>query len=119
VNRHQSIVIHGGIKGAAYSSAVIIPLSFVLNRTWRYYRSLPLPLKVLGVVTLVVPATVVKAETEGNAWERSKWKDIGKQEIDDLEERERRRWEALTPKQKALDWASRRRSVILMGIRVS
>lgn len=84
-----------------------------MNRSWPYYRSLTPALKVFGIILVAVPACVIKAETDGNAWERAKWRDIGKLEMDEHQKLEQERWDKLNTKDKLLDWAGRRRYTIV------
>ncbi|KDQ21127.1 hypothetical protein BOTBODRAFT_183773 [Botryobasidium botryosum FD-172 SS1] len=115
INEHYDVTLKGGIKGFSYGLATSLPLSLIAQRYWPYYRSLPLPLKAFGVMVITVPACVIKAETDGNAWEHSRWNDIGKHEIDEVAQREQARWDALGTKEKVLDWAARRRYTIVGG----
>jgi len=110
---HYNVVLKGGVKGFAYSSAVAIPASFYLNRTWAYYRQLPLSLKALGVITITVPACVIQAEHESLAFQRQQWVDVGKAEMDEQARREAERIANLDQNEKWLDWARRRRYSIV------
>ncbi|KAF9513250.1 hypothetical protein BS47DRAFT_1344486 [Hydnum rufescens UP504] len=111
--RHYRIVLRGGLKGFAASSAVTVPLSVYLHRAWPYYRALPLSLKALGVITITIPACVVKAELDGNAWERARWRDAGKMEMEQLERLEQERVAQLSSKEKVMNWAAERRYSIV------
>lgn len=62
---HDAATLRGAIEGIVASSAVAIPSSFYLHRRWAYYRSLPMPIKVLGIVLVVAPAFAVQAERRG------------------------------------------------------
>jgi len=110
---HYNVVLKGGAKGFAGSMAFAIPLSYYCHRAWPYYRSLPISLKALGIVVLTVPVSVVKAELDGNAWERTRWKGAGKMEMEAVEALEQERVHALTGKEKMLDWAAQRRYSIV------
>ncbi|KAG8931131.1 hypothetical protein FRC03_012757 [Tulasnella sp. 419] len=107
---YQRTVINGGIKGAAYGLAVSLPGTYLLNRRWAYYRSLPPSLKALGVVTVAVPWCVIQAEREGMKFERDQWHgEKGMAELTLEERTEAERWDRLNTKEKALDWARRHR----------
>jgi len=113
INEHYNVTVKGGIKGFAFGLGTSLPLSFIAQRYWPYYRSLPLPLKAFGVMVVTVPACVIKAENDGNAWEHTRWDDVGKHELDDAARREQARWDSLDNKGKLLDWAARRRYTIV------
>ena len=70
---HQHATVIGGAKGFFGGLAVALPVSAVAQRRWAYYRSLPLSIKALGVVSVVVPAFVIAAEQAGHAFERQQW----------------------------------------------
>ncbi|KAF8339201.1 uncharacterized protein EI90DRAFT_2470282 [Cantharellus anzutake] len=112
-DEHYRVVLRGGAEGFVYSSLVAFPLSYYLHRAWPYYRNLPLSLKALGVVILTIPASVIKAEVDGNAWERSRWRDAGALEIDELQKREQQRIANLGGKQRWLHWAAQRKYSIV------
>lgn len=78
----------------------------------QYYRSLPLSLKALGVITITVPVCVAKAEIDGNAWERTQWRDAGKMEMEHIERSEQERIARLSTKEKVMNWAAERRSAL-------
>jgi len=112
-DEHYGVVLNAGLKGFAYSSLVAFPLSYYLHRSWPYYRSLPLSLKALGIVTITIPVSVIKAEVDGNAWERSRWHDAGAMEMDELQKREQERVAKMSDKEQWLHWASQRRYSIV------
>jgi len=112
-DEHYNVVLRGGAKGFAASSAVALPLSFYLHRAWPYYRALPISLKALGVITVTIPVCVVKAELDGNAWERARWHDAGKMEMEQVARSEQERVARLGTKDKMMNWAAERRYSIV------
>lgn len=73
LNQHSNATIRGAAEGTAAGLAFSLPASLLLNRRWGYYRSLPLSLKMLGVVFATVPALAIQAERRGLEFERSHW----------------------------------------------
>jgi hypothetical protein len=73
LKEHQRATIVGGAKGFLGGLAVALPASAFAQRRSPYYRSLPLSIKALGVVSVVVPAFVITAEQAGHAFERQQW----------------------------------------------
>jgi hypothetical protein len=73
IEDHDSASIQGAIEGTVVSGAAAGALSWYLNRRWPYYRSLPLTLKVLGVVIIVAPCLSIQAERRGLEYDRSQW----------------------------------------------
>jgi hypothetical protein len=63
----------------------------------------------VGGITITIPACVVKAELDGNAWERARWRDAGKMEMEQLERLEQQRIAQLSSKEKVMNWAAERR----------
>ncbi|KAF8318270.1 hypothetical protein DL93DRAFT_2109950 [Clavulina sp. PMI_390] len=112
-DEHYNVVLKGGVKGFAYSSAVAIPASFYLNRVWPYYRRLPLSLKALGVITVTVPACVIKAEWDSLDYEKAQWNDIGLAEMQAEKRLEEQRVAKLDDREKWVDWARQRRYSIV------
>ena len=112
---HANATFRGGVEGTAASLAVAVPVSYILHRRWAYYRSLPLSIKVLGVVLAVGPAFAIQAERRGVEFDRSTWSGSGKDELDREEKRELLRWGALSPWQKMSDWANRNQYTIIFG----
>jgi hypothetical protein len=74
---------------------------------------MPLPLKALGIVTISVPCIVIAAEKSGEAFDRSQWTGIGKQEMDAVAAREDQRWGNLSFGEKLGDWGKRNKFGIL------
>lgn len=110
---HYNTVLRGGAEGFAAGLAVSLPASFYLNRSWHYYRSLPLSLKALGVIVVTVPACVIQAEWASLKYEKQQWHDIGKAEMDAEKRKELERISKLQGQEKWLDWAQRRRYSIV------
>ena len=103
------------MEGLAASLAFAIPFSYIIHRRWGYYRSLPLTIKVLGVVLVVGPAFAIQAERRGIEFDRSTWSGTEKVELDREELRENLRWDSLSKWQKMCDWASRNQYSIIFG----
>ena len=66
-------------------------------------------LKALGVIVITLPACVIQAEHESLDWERERWSDVGKMEMDAAEKKENERIARLEGSEKVWDWAARRR----------
>ncbi|KIJ37397.1 hypothetical protein M422DRAFT_260060 [Sphaerobolus stellatus SS14] len=110
---HATVV--GGAKGFVGGLAFSLPASYLLNRRWPYYRSLPLGVKALGVVSVVVPAFVICAEKASHAYERQQWKGFGKEELDRLKTVEELHWDSLSTKDKVNEWAAKNKWGIILG----
>jgi len=67
---HNVAIFRGAAEGLLGSVAFVVPTSFLLNRRWTYYRSLPLPLKVFGTVMIIAPLTSIQAERRGLEFDR-------------------------------------------------
>ena len=67
---HNVAIFRGAAEGLLCTAALAIPASFLLNRRWTYYRSLPLSLKVLGAVMIIAPLTSIQAERRGLEFDR-------------------------------------------------
>jgi hypothetical protein len=70
---HQYAVAVGGAQGFLGGMAAALPASYIANKRWPYYRSLPPSLKAFGVVMVVVPSFLVMAETAGRRFEQNNW----------------------------------------------
>ncbi|KAK1921242.1 putative mitochondrion protein [Papiliotrema laurentii] len=105
--------IEGGLKGAAVAAGVLVPATMILRKQSAYFRALPLPLKALGAVSVIVPAITISAEKAGEAYSRTQWTGIGKQEIEAVQRREQERWEKLGTWGQVGDWAKRRKWAII------
>lgn len=113
---HNDATYRGATEGLLGSAAFAIPASFILNRRWAYYRSLPLPLKVMGVVMVVAPCVTIQAERRGLEFDReNNWTGAGRMELDRVAAEKEARWSALSVKQKVADWASRKQYAIIFG----
>jgi hypothetical protein len=111
----QQATIAGGVKGFLGGAAVALPASYIMHRTWPYYRALPPSLKAFGVILVVVPSFVISADHAGQKFEQESWSDIGKHEIDAIRARQQARWESMTLRQKIGDFASRHEYGIIAG----
>lgn len=69
----DSAVLRGALEGALASTALAVPSFYYLYRKSPWYRSLPLPLRVAGVVMIVAPVTSIQAERRSLAFERKRW----------------------------------------------
>lgn len=67
---HNVAIFRGAAEGLLGSVAFVVPTSFLLNRRWTYYRSLPLPLKAFGTVMIIAPLTSIQAERRGLEFDR-------------------------------------------------
>lgn len=129
----DSAVLRGALEGASASAALAIPSFYYLHRKSAWYRSLPLPLRVAGVVMVVAPFTSIQAERRSLEFERRQWwahvwvgpntdhspdhdrSDSGKLELDRAAAHEEARFNALSTTDKALDWATRHQYSIILG----
>ncbi|KZS97837.1 hypothetical protein SISNIDRAFT_198213 [Sistotremastrum niveocremeum HHB9708] len=115
IQAHQRVALWGGVKGFATGLAVALPGSYLLHRRWPYYRQLPISLKVLGVVTLVLPSFAVGAEHASLNYDRAAWTGVGKEEIDAVAQREQDRWNNLKTSEKLSEWATKHQYGIIGG----
>ncbi|KIJ62253.1 hypothetical protein HYDPIDRAFT_114736 [Hydnomerulius pinastri MD-312] len=115
VQAHNSATIRGATEGFLGSAAFAVPASFVLHRRWAYYRSLPLPLKVAGVVMLIAPAVSIQAERRGLEFDKASWTGAGRMELDRVAAEEDARWNTLSTGEKFRDWATRHQYSIIIG----
>ncbi|KAI0682907.1 hypothetical protein BC835DRAFT_1397835 [Cytidiella melzeri] len=111
----QKATMVGGAKGFLGGAAVAFPASYLMHRTWPYYRALPPSLKAFGVIMIVVPSFVISADHAGQRFEREQWTDVGKQELDAVEARQQANWESLTLRQKVGDFAARHEYGLIAG----
>ncbi|KAF9223162.1 hypothetical protein BS17DRAFT_782455 [Gyrodon lividus] len=113
---HDAAVIRGAAEGFLGTLAFAIPTSLYLNRKWAYYRSLPLPLKVAGMVIMVAPAVSIQAERRSLQFDRTiTWSGTGKLELERVAAEEDARWNSLSTREKVQDWASRHQYSIILG----
>ncbi|KAH8113324.1 hypothetical protein DFH11DRAFT_1601352 [Phellopilus nigrolimitatus] len=112
---HQRAVVSGGAKGFCAGLAAALPASYVLQRRWAYYRSLPPSIKAFGVIIVAVPSFVISAERAGLAYDKSQWDDIGKAEIDSVDARNAVRWRSMSAKDKFADFAMRHQYSLISG----
>jgi hypothetical protein len=107
--------VAGGLRGAAYATAICLPGYIALQRYAPKFRSLPLPIKAFGIVTIGVPIISVCAEKGGEAYERTLWTGAGVRELEIEERREQQRWDQLSPIEKVKDWSANHRYTIVGG----
>ena len=69
----DSAIVRGACEGLLVSSALAIPGFYLLHRRSAWYRSLPLPLRVAGVVMVVAPFTSIQAERRSIEFDRKQW----------------------------------------------
>ncbi|KAH7915575.1 hypothetical protein BJ138DRAFT_1141629 [Hygrophoropsis aurantiaca] len=115
IDGHTAATIRGAAEGTLVSAGLALPGFLLLNRRWTYYRSLPLPLKVLGGVIIVAPCLSIQAERRGLEFDRAHWTGAGKWELDREVAEEQARWAALSMKEKVGDWAVRHQFSIILG----
>ncbi len=107
--------VRGGLEGTAIATAITVPGYYLLHRSLPAFRQLPLPLKAFGITVVAVPCIIINAEKAGEAYERSQWTGLGKEELDRTEIKEAQRWDGLSSGQKVQDWASRHKWGIVGG----
>ncbi|KAI0638033.1 hypothetical protein C8Q77DRAFT_1088979 [Trametes polyzona] len=110
----QRATIVGGLKGFAGGLGFALPVSYLLQRKWPYYRALPPSLKAFGVILVAVPSFVISAEHAGQRFEEQRWHDAGKAELDAVQARQKARWENMTTTQKLSDFARRNEYGIIL-----
>ncbi|KAG9311451.1 hypothetical protein JVU11DRAFT_8566 [Chiua virens] len=111
----DSTVWRGALEGAITGAAVSIPSFYFLYRRSSWYRSLPFPLRVAGVVMVMAPLTSIQAERRSLEFERKQWSDSGKLELDRAAAAEEARFNALSISDKVLDWTTRHQYSIILG----
>jgi hypothetical protein len=62
-----------------------------------------------------VPCISISGEKAGEAFERSKWTGVGKEELDRERFRKETRWESLSTTGKVKDWAARNKWGLIAG----
>ncbi|TDL29634.1 hypothetical protein BD410DRAFT_709506 [Rickenella mellea] len=112
---HAAATWRGALEGTAASLAVGVPGSYFLHRRWPYFRSLPIPIKVLGVVLLWGPALAIQAERRGVEYDRAHWSGAGVDHLEREHASNEARWHTLSTRQKVGDWASRHAYSLLFG----
>jgi len=112
---HNHATIRGAAEGALGGAAIALPGSYLLNRQWPYYRSLPPSLKVLGVIFIVVPGLAIQAERRGLEFDRSQWIDAGKLELEREAAEKRAAWEALSSRSRITNWLVGHQYSIMFG----
>jgi hypothetical protein len=76
---------------------------------------MPISLKALAAAIIVVPAFSIQAERRGLEYDKSQWKGIGKQTLDEEAAKVEAEWEALPMKAKIGTWAERHQYSIILG----
>jgi len=115
IEGHSAASIRGALEGAAVSSLVAGSGTWYLNRNWKYYRTLPISLKVLGMVIVVAPCLSIQAERRGLQYEKSQWTGVGLMAIEEQAAEERARWQTYSVKEKVGDWAARHEYSLILG----
>ncbi len=121
-----------------------VPASYAFHRRWAYYRSLPITIKVLGVVLVAAPAFAIQAERRGVEFDKAQWYVVdlsalsaglelslcasvvlltrlfnrtgaGKEELDRAKSEFVSRWGEMSVTQRVGDWASRHRYQLFFG----
>lgn len=115
IDGHTNATIRGAAEGALMSAGFAIPGLLLLGRRWPYFRTLPLPLKVMGTVMLVAPCISIQAERRGLQFDRAHWTGAGRMELDREAAETEARWKALSTKEKIGDWATRHQYSIIVG----
>ncbi|KAH8105981.1 hypothetical protein BXZ70DRAFT_1004272 [Cristinia sonorae] len=109
----------GGAQGFVGGLAVAGPASYLLNKRWAYYRSLPPSLKALGIIIVVVPSFVISAERAGLRYEREQWQvpwtGVGKTELDSVAARQQAKWESMAWGERIKDVAARHQYGLIGG----
>ncbi|KAG6850920.1 hypothetical protein H0H93_006746 [Arthromyces matolae] len=112
---HAAASRRGAIEGALASSIVGLGGSYFLHRRYPGYRSLPLSLKMLGVVILVAPCLSIQAERRGLEYDKSKWEGEGVRFLHNKQLAEDARWDDLSNREKLADWADRHQYSLILG----
>jgi len=92
-----------------------LPASYLVNRSWPYYRNLPPSLKALGVVMVVVPSFLISAENAGRRFEQDNWETADQVQVALIKRREETGWENMTLSQKAVDFTARHQFSVIAG----
>ncbi len=103
------------MEGVLAGLAISLPLSFVAQRKWAAYRALPIQLKVLGVITVVLPAYAIGAERRGVEYDESTWTGAGKHVLEREHLEEEKKWESYSGTEKLKDWALRNQYKVILG----
>jgi len=115
IRAHNNATVQEAIEGVIAGAALALPGSYLLNRRWPYYRSLPPSLKTLGVILVVVPGLAIQAERRGLEFNRSQWMGAGKLEMDREAAEKRAAWEELSSRSKITSWVVRHQYSIMFG----
>ncbi|KAI9513355.1 hypothetical protein F5148DRAFT_972127, partial [Russula earlei] len=125
---HQYAVAVGGAQGLLESPmAVALPVSYIANKRWPYYRNLPRPtLKSFGVVMVAVPAFIIAGETAGRRFEKATWRRhfrmdtmcrerANRDQVALVKRREEARWKDMRASQKLVDFTERHQFSAIAG----
>ncbi|PSR90680.1 hypothetical protein EW026_g165 [Hermanssonia centrifuga] len=112
---HHNATVRGAVEGVLAGLAISLPLSFVAQRKWAAYRALPIQLKVLGVITVVLPAYAIGAERRGVEYDESTWTGAGKHVLEREHLEEEKKWESYSGTEKLKDWALRNQYKVILG----
>ncbi|KZO98141.1 hypothetical protein CALVIDRAFT_55425 [Calocera viscosa TUFC12733] len=112
---HYRTTLEGGLKGFSVGLVSSLGMAYFLNARWPYFRQLPLQLKAFAIVIVTVPAAVIQAEHQSDAFQRAQWEGAGKLELDDEEQRQLSRWAGMTLPEKAYDYGSRHQLGMVVG----
>jgi len=112
---HEAATLRGAIEGTLAGLALSVPASLYANRRWAAYRSLPISLKVLGVIIVTAPAFAIGAEKRGIEYDESLWAGAGKLELERQQQEKRSRWQRLGGKEKFMEWATSNQYKIILG----
>ncbi|KIK98308.1 hypothetical protein PAXRUDRAFT_700131 [Paxillus rubicundulus Ve08.2h10] len=115
IREHRAVTIQGAVEGALIGTGIAFPAFYLLNKRFRYYHSLPLPLKVLGGVIVITPLISIRGEQRGLEYDRQHWTGVGKTELERSEQAERERWASMGLKDKVAYWAARHQLSVIMG----
>jgi len=112
---HYRTTLEGGLKGFTVGLASSLGMAWFLNKRWPYYRNLPLSLKAFSIIVITVPAVVIQAEHQSDAFQRAQWEGAGKMELDDEEKKRLQKWESMGYSERAYDYAARHQFGMVVG----
>ncbi|KAF8505812.1 hypothetical protein F5888DRAFT_1604165, partial [Russula emetica] len=112
---HQYAVAVGGAQGFFGALAVSLPVSYIANQRWPYYKNLPPSLKAFGVVMAVVPTFIIAGETAGRRYEQDNWERANRDQVKLIHRRSETGWENMTFSQKTVDFMARHQFSAIAG----
>ncbi|KAF8842675.1 hypothetical protein BDN67DRAFT_1034615 [Paxillus ammoniavirescens] len=136
IREHRAVTIRGAVEGALIGTGIAFPALYLLNKRNKYFRSFPLPLKVLGGVIVITPLISIRAEQRGLEYDRRHWytssqfadgsilklplsvyfrTGAGKTELERREQAQRERWASMGLKDKVAYWAAKHQLSVIMG----